>query len=415
MLMKLEPSEPLCEFLQRCRHDILDTWRARAEADAKLRSANSLSYRQFKDHIPNVLDELYRRLKDENTHKNGTPIAWSKHDLAKHGFHRWQQGYQLSEVARDWSHLHKAILEVIESFLMQGGDPKQAVPAYRIVADLMHTGALDSTLEYEKLRALEAEAHLQEMRRNMILVGEAEPVEALDFSHVIHDLKHEVALISGTTKLFEGELDDNTRQRATKYLKHGVVSMESMIGDMLTLTTLNAGQDQRKLETIDIEQLLESIMGKCAPTAESLGLYLKREKTKLPPIQTDPGKLTRVAQNLIVNALRHTRQGGITLRWGNSHIHEHWFLSVEDTGPGLKQANNPEFVQKLEPIREQENSHAGNQTNGTLCAATPNQNGLGLSIVKRLCDLLDASLELDPEYKDGTRFVIHLPYRYEAK
>lgn len=419
--MTLKTQTSLAQYLASQRDTIIQCWRRLALEDKSLRSANSLSFRQFLDHIPSVLDDLASILTEDSSGMESNNEV--KKDLAKHGFHRWQQGYKLSEVSRDWAHLHLAVLETVESYLAQGGDPAAARKIYRRLAELMHHGSLESTVQYEKLEELEAAAHLEEMKRNMLLASKNESADAVDFSHIVHDLKHEVSLIAGATELFNTDLDEKSKERTLHYFKHGVSSLEAMVGDLMVLAQLSSGKQELSFSEIDADRFLFGIIGKCEPMAKSMGLYLDHENEKLPPVETDTSKLTRVVQNLLINALKYTKTGGITVSWGNSAIDKHWFITVKDTGPGLSGPATAQFSEQLIPADEKEGgaSEEAPQETPESSRAEPSdktirfREGLGLSIVKRLCELLDATLELDPDYNQGTKLTVHLPYRYSRE
>ncbi len=406
-------------FLSENRQSILDHWRALATQDNELRSANSLSFRQFRDHIPAVLDKLEKHIAESN---NGDtpPLAWAKSDLARHGFHRWQQGYKLSEVARDWAHLHMALIATVEAYLEQGGDSECAHTAYRHIANFMHQGSLESTLEYEHLKSAEAAAHVQEMKNNMLLVGENEPEQSIDFSYIIHDLRHEVTLVAGATQLFDDSLNVTARERALNYLKHGISSMESLVGDLMALVQLNSGAGKLNLTTVEPDTFIAKILNKCKATADQIGIALKYASDPLPSLQTDTSKVTRILQNLVINSMKYAKKGEIRVTWGPSTIEKHWYLRVEDNGPGMTDSTQAPFAQNLIPADKRKKPRA---TEAEQCdephAESDNQSqlirtseGLGLSIVKRLCEVLNGTFELDPNYTDGTRLTVHLPFRY---
>jgi signal transduction histidine kinase len=55
------------------------------------------------------------------------------------------------------------------------------------------------------------------------------------------------------------------------------------------------------------------------------------------PVEGDRAKIQRISQNLLLNALKYTQRGGVTVIWGaeESHDTKNWMFCVQDTGPGL--------------------------------------------------------------------------------
>ncbi len=399
----------LHEYLNDERRTIIERWRESALKDNSLRAVNSLSFHQFEDHIPAVLDALEKRLADPQGHSEISGEDTERR-LAKHGVSRWQQGYKLSEVAQDWLHLHMAILSVIEDCLNTGSAPADIPGVYREVAAMMHKGALESTREYEWLQHAEATAHLEEIKGNLLMQGSVAEADTLHYQHLIHDLRHEVTLVAGATKLFDGKLDAKSKALAIKCMRQGVSSLDAMLGDMMVLARLNSGSEKLRFSLLDPAGFVEDILAKCRPAAEEMGMTLAGSGDSIPEVKTDKAKLTRVVQNLIVNALKHVRQGEIRVSWGASPLKDHWFIRVEDNGPGLSRVS-------MAFLGEGSNNGSGTaapvtcQNEGT-DDPVRSSDGLGLSIVKRLCEVLNAALEVDTDYTEGTRITVHLPYKY---
>ena len=138
-------------------------------------------------------------------------------------------------------------------------------------------------------------------------------------------------------------------------------------------------------------------------------------------------KILRIAQNLVLNALKVTERGGVCVQWQerNDSGAQQWVLCVQDTGPGF-QAQSPSAPLESALRQATAESHeldanAGSQAQpaATLksqsdphALSVPAGEGIGLSIVKRLCELLDASLELETAPGAGTTFRVVLPRAY---
>src|SRR6185369_16694550 len=128
----------------------------------------------------------------------------------------------------------------------------------------------------------------------------------------------------------------------------------------------------------------------------------------------------------------YTRQGGISVSWGESVADdpERWYFQVEDTGPVFHAGPGSPLAGALEVATEQaqqitDDAQTGQVTHvdGEAAEAprTPRDRrrvqqlageGIGLSIVKRLCELLDATVEFESTIGVGTRVRILLPRQY---
>ncbi len=159
------------------------------------------------------------------------------------------------------------------------------------------------------------------------------------------------------------------------------------------------------------------------PLARERGLYLRSDGDLALPVQGDAIKIRRIAQNLTLNALRYTDHGGVTVTWGASRVNDpdRWMLTVQDTGPGVHGGRAAPIADALEQA-----THEAAEMDGAITTHVAGDErrpeaqrlqkasgeGVGLSIVKRLCDMLDASVELDTDAERGTMFRVLFPRRY---
>jgi len=181
-----------------------------------------------------------------------------------------------------------------------------------------------------------------------------------------------------------------------------------------------------------VAALLRDLCEGLQAQAQDRNLFLTFNGPPTLLVQGDSVKTRRIAQNLVLNAIKYTRQGGVTVSWGESDAKdaERWFLQVQDTGPGFHAGPGSQLAGALETATDQAKQIAadGNtgevtHVNGELAEKdrAPRDSrpvhqevgeGIGLSIVKRLCDLLDATVELESKVDAGTTFRILLPLRY---
>jgi signal transduction histidine kinase len=136
-------------------------------------------------------------------------------------------------------------------------------------------------------------------------------------------------------------------------------------------------------------------------------------------------------QNLVLNALKATEQGGVVVRWfpRTDKDAQQWSVLVQDTGPGLQtQAAGPLLTALKDATKDaQSGEAAAHPSSGPRNAQTPmlllsqtekqpntppSGEGIGLTIVKRLCELLGASVELNTAKGTGTTIQINFPLHY---
>ena len=168
------------------------------------------------------------------------------------------------------------------------------------------------------------------------------------------------------------------------------------------------------------------------PLATERSLFLRCEGPESLAVEGDPAKVRRIAQNLVLNALNVTERGGVRVTWqhGPSSGVAQWVLCIQDTGPGFSKESAPQLVRALKKATEEAQEveeraeTAGDPSaqveppvtlasQSTARGPHPQQGeGIGLSIVKRLCEVLDASLEIESNAGTGTTFRVVLPCAY---
>ena len=105
----------------------------------------------------------------------------------------------------------------------------------------------------------------------------------------------------------------------------------------MDLTRLQAGQELRDVKPIDVAVLLRELLENLQPQAVARGLFLNADGAETLIVDADAIKVRRIAQNLLLNALKYTQAGGVTMGWGDSRNNDakRWMLWVKDTGPGF--------------------------------------------------------------------------------
>jgi signal transduction histidine kinase len=154
-------------------------------------------------------------------------------------------------------------------------------------------------------------------------------------------------------------------------------------------------------------------------------------------VQSDPVKLQRIVQNLVLNAIHYTTTGRVEVSWGTSGLKNpaQWVLQVKDTGPGLAPVAGSDVQEALERATQNARDMARGAQLGQVVHAQSEEaesaeegvsqaqghgtplnhgEGIGLAIVKRLCELLDATIHVDTG-RDGTCFRIQFPTQYPSE
>jgi signal transduction histidine kinase/CheY-like chemotaxis protein len=212
------------------------------------------------------------------------------------------------------------------------------------------------------------------------------------FAAASHDLRQPLQAIGIYCSLLKkratGPLEPLARSLAS-----AVDSLAKLVEELLEISRLDAGAIQPRLQQVLLDEMLTQIAQEFTPLAHGKGLELRVRRPRL-AVESDPVLLARVLRNLLGNAIRYTTSGGVLLaarpRGGLVSI------EVWDTGPGIRQN---------ELSRVFDEFYRGESSKGEPVGGF----GLGLSIVRRICNVLGHPLIVTTRPGSGTVFRVETP------
>ena len=431
----LRQLDDLSAHLAERRDAILACWREAADADPEQTTVASLTRAQFNDHIPQVLDAFERKLRARpGGNRAAAADEEKKLEDVKHGLHRWQQGYRLRELMHEWGHLHRCLFEELEQYVAARPEVgREALSAAnRALIDLVNDAISESTGQYARLQQDESAGHARDLERAVMHLNALERQRGELIRQAVHDLGGNVQTVSTAAALLGfSDLKEDERTEYINLLQTGAGALRDMLRDLMDLARLEAGQDRRELASFDAATVLRDLRAVTEPIARERRLALNIEGPATLLVEGDANKVRRIAQNLVLNAIKYTERGSVALSWGEEGPGS-WWLMVKDTGPGLMAGPGAPIVAGLKEAtasaRESDQIAAESEGDTGTVLSLPAEDspqmrlpvrqqpgeGIGLSIVKRLCELLDASLELASSRESGTTFRVVLPRSYPA-
>jgi signal transduction histidine kinase len=411
------------------REAILRAWRKKVRGDPDLASGKALPKTQLEDHVPAVLMAFEEHLAQGVTDQ--APTLQRTRSAAAHGLHRWQQGYGLREVVRELGALNLCVVAELDDYAEAHPELRRQVMviARRRWALSCSTDIEASTAQYFELQQGEAEGHVRDLEKALAGLRELERQRAALWQEAAHDLRGNVGVVSNAAAgLAAGEGQAEATRMFMGLLQRNVSSLRRLLDDVTSLARLQAGREERRLADFDACVELSELCDGLLPFAQERGLSLLCEGPAPYVVQGDRVKVRRIAQNLVLNAVKYTLGGGVTVRWGDSEGADakRWVLTVADTGPGVHAGPGAPMADALQEATEvaDEGVLASHEppVQPSRSQAAPGIDlrpvhqdageGIGLSIVKRLAELLDASVELESSPGEGTTFRILLPRRY---
>jgi signal transduction histidine kinase len=237
-------------------------------------------------------------------------------------------------------------------------------------------------------------------RREAVAASQAKS----DFLAVMsHELRTPLNAILGFSSLLidqvTGPITEQQHAQLSR-IRGGGQHLLSLIDEILSLSRLEAGKEEVRIETGDAFSLTRDTAALAEPMAALKGLSLV---TSIPSYaceaRSDFTKLRQILLNLLSNAIKFTNEGVVTLAVRLDGDDLVWV--VNDTGIGIAEADR---VRIFEPFFQAEMSKA-RRVAGT---------GLGLSVTRHLAQLLGGSVELQPQDVPGAHFEVRVP-RYAER
>ncbi|CDN90132.1 ATP-binding response regulator [Hydrogenophaga intermedia] len=263
-----------------------------------------------------------------------------------------------------------------------------------LVMTLKWTFQQADLLEQSLTVRFEKEDLARRLEQQVELVENANREKSRFLASASHDLRQPLHAISLFTSVLErSRLDPDSAQTVTR-LSHSVRLLNQSLDTMLDISRLDAGAVQPSVEAVGVHGLFLSLSHTFAGSAQERELQIRFRAPGELAVMSDAQLLTRLLGNLIDNAIKYTRSGGVLIaaRTGAPAARAGWVcFEVIDTGIGIAREHQvrvfDEFFQLDNPQRDRA---AGL--------------GIGLSIVKRLSSLLEHPIELSSTPARGTRF-----------
>jgi signal transduction histidine kinase len=319
----------LADYLKGRRDAILKRWQAAVRDDPAVTAAHLLSKSQFRDHVPQILSALEKSLRSGHLEAETAATIQSSRG-ADHGMHRWQQGYDLYEVMREWGHLHVCLADELEDYA-QGHpslNPQAMAAGRRALTRFCCGGVTESAGRFSSMRQAEAAAQVRDLEVGLERMRELERKHAELIRGAAHDLRGNLSILATASEaLGIGAASDKSRVELTGMVRRGIAAQKALLTELLELARLKAGQERREIQSFNAAALLGDLGGSTEILARERGLTFTASGPSPFLVQGDPLKVRRVAQNLLLNALKYTKAGSVTP--------DRWVLCVQDSGPGL--------------------------------------------------------------------------------
>ncbi|MBK6006222.1 histidine kinase [Ramlibacter ginsenosidimutans] len=275
--------------------------------------------------------------------------------------------------------------------------------------------ALQAALAESELQAQTLRSELEETNRGVLalyaeLDSQAEQLRGATelksrfLAYMSHEFRTPINSIRSITRLLLDRVDGpltEEQERQVTFIQQNATEFAEMVDDLLDLAKVEAGRVEISPAWFEMVDLFSALRGMFKPVLTNPDVNLVFEEPKdIPKLYTDDRKLSQILRNFISNALKFTPRGEVRVSAqlaGPGHV----TFSVADTGIGIA----ADFHESIFEDFSQVQSPLQKRLRGT---------GLGLSLSKKLAQLLGGSVRLQSAPGKGSVFSVTLPVQWEG-
>jgi signal transduction histidine kinase len=269
-------------------------------------------------------------------------------------------------------------------------------------------------LEKHEAEVAALRAEIEETNRGVVaLYAElddkaAQLKEALDLksrflSYMSHEFRTPLTSVRNLSDILLQCMDGpltGEQQRQVQFIRASIQELSEMVDDLLDLAKVDAGRITVSPEWFEMVDLFAALRGMFKPilTSSSVSLIFE-EPSAFPKIYSDDRRLSQILRNFISNALKFTREGEVRVSArpvGDAGVE----FAVADTGVGIA----AEHLSLLFADFVQIDTRLQRRLRGT---------GLGLSLSRKLAEILGGRVGAESRLGVGSRFWVVIPLRYE--
>jgi signal transduction histidine kinase len=278
------------------------------------------------------------------------------------------------------------------------------VSAPRKVSNLRAPSQASGSLE---ARVREATGEL--LRRNELLQRQrleseqASQLKSQFLANMSHEFRTPLNAILGYTAMLlagvSGDMTSAQKQKLQRIESNGR-HLLSIINDILDISRIEAGKMPVHFEEFDLQTLVAQLLGEVEPLLQHARLQTMLDLEEPTAIFSDRQKVKQILLNLLTNAIKFTPHGFVKL--SAQHIRREIHIGVHDTGIGIAA---DDFEKVFEDFRQADSS-VTREYGGA---------GLGLSICRRLAEMLGGRIELQSTLGSGSTFTLVLPRKAKRR
>ena len=236
---------------------------------------------------------------------------------------------------------------------------------------------------------------LEEMRRGREAAEQLSTLKSNILTSISHEFRSPLTGILGFTTLLKSKNEDPENQEALDLIENSANRLYHVLESILNYASLDSSRQALSPEEFDIESLLEPMMAEFSENCDLKGLYFQCVFPENRIVTCDKNIVQSVVTELLENAFKFTRNGGIRLCIHS--VNRVISIITEDTGIGIPEGSS---IYVFEPFHQSAEIDF-RESQGA---------GLGLPIIARQIELLGGTIRHEPTEHGGTRFIADIPF-----
>ena len=216
---------------------------------------------------------------------------------------------------------------------------------------------------------------------------------------ISHELRTPLTNVDGYAHALRDGMfqTESERSAALETISAEAGRMKSLLNQLLDLARIESGQTVLDIRPVNVENLLNDVARRFATRAAQKGISVQVDRQSPLTVDADQDCLSRVLDNLVANALRHTDHGGLitlfaTIATPDAGVETRARMIVRDTGSGIPAEHLARIFDRFARATDDDTGF-----------------GLGLPIARQLVELHGGTIAIDSQIGEGTTVTIDLP------
>lgn len=225
-------------------------------------------------------------------------------------------------------------------------------------------------------------------------------------TNMSHEIRTPINGIMGMNSLLLRQIDTLPREKIAEYagnMQRASRTLLAIVNDILDISKIESGKMELLCEGYELASLINDCYTIVASNCKkkNLDLYMEIDENLPSILYGDDVRIRQIVNNFLSNAVKYTKRGHVILKISYSRIDKESInlrIDVKDSGIGIQKKDMENLFQNFTRLEEYKNRNI----EGT---------GLGLSLTKRLVDMMHGEVQVESRYGEGSTFTAIIPQK----